>query len=247
MSVKKIAVLGTGKTGSEVIAALNAKSQYEIISLNRSNPPTEELWKSIDAAICFLPGPAFLEYFDLLVSNPKPMVVGSTGFELSPNQKTKIAALKCPWVMSSNFSLGMALAKSVITQMSTWAQKSGLSITHAIEETHHVHKKDAPSGTALLWKHWVVESIKATEATQPSPAQIQIQSHRVEDLCGLHEYRLELPQETMKFIHDATSRAVFAEGAVWSLERILKPGFSKHGKIDFFTLIEDSMKEGNPS
>jgi 4-hydroxy-tetrahydrodipicolinate reductase len=237
VSVKTIAVIGTGKTGSEVQNILTNKAEYKLVPINRSHPLSLEVWKSVDAAICFLPGPAFLENFNFLITHPKPMVIGSTGFELSPPQERSIEHLSCPWVMSSNFSLGMALAKAMITQMAKWAAASGLSVSHAIEETHHVHKKDAPSGTALLWKSW------ATAAMGTSPAPIRVSSQRTEDHCGLHEYSLTLPQETMSFKHDAKSRAVFAEGAVWALEKILNDDIHVSGKIDFFDLISATIQE----
>ncbi|HVJ65717.1 MAG TPA: dihydrodipicolinate reductase C-terminal domain-containing protein [Bdellovibrionota bacterium] len=234
-----IGVLGTGKTGGEVLNRLRASGKLDIVTFDSQNPPNAETWQRLDAAICFLPGPAFLSYFDLLIAHPVPMVIGSTGYELSKEQSKRIEALPCPWVMSSNFSLGMALAKSVITLMSSWAAQSGLPLESSISETHHVHKKDAPSGTALLWKRW------ATEAAGTNAPKIDIESHRVEDHCGLHEYRLALPQETMTFKHDAASRGVFAEGAVWALEKILA-GAARPGRNDFFDLIQRSLKEGTP-
>lgn len=234
--MKRIAILGTGKTGGEILRITQARPDFEVIAINRANPPTAALWKTIDAAICFLPGPAFLEYLDLFLNNPKPMIIGSTGFELSAAQNERLKNLPCPWVMSSNFSLGMSLAKLVITQMSAWAAAADLEISQAIEEVHHVHKKDAPSGTALLWKRWILE---ASGVTKP---EVKVTSQRVEDQCGTHEYTLILPQETMSFKHDATSRAVFAEGAVWALDKVLQNKTIPNGKNDFFDLVKEFMK-----
>lgn len=238
--MKTVAVLGTGKTGGEVLKILRAQGDIEVLALNHSNPPNEDLWNRIDAAVCFLPGPAFLQYLPLFLKIPKPMVIGSTGYELTSEQRQAISKIPCTWVMSSNFSMGMSLAKLVLSQMSEWAANSGLSYTHDIEETHHIHKKDAPSGTALLWKTWI-------ESSHPLSKHVKdIRSHRVEDECGLHEYHLRLPQETMSFSHNASSRAVFAEGAVWSLQQLLKNSTLPKGRVDFFDLIKLSFPTSTP-
>ena len=242
--MKTIGVVGTGKTGGEVLALLKKRSDVRTVEFNRSYPPTPAVWKSLDAAICFLPGPSMLAYFDVFTGDPKPMVIGSTGYELSPAQVARVRALPCPWVISSNFSLGMTLAKNVIAQMANWAARSGLPIAQSISETHHVQKKDAPSGTAILWRDWAVN---ASPGLKREP--IAIESRRVEDHCGVHRYTLALPNETMSFTHDAASRAVFAEGAVWALDTILRPAGSAsslRGRVDFFDLIATTMKEETP-
>lgn len=228
----KVAVLGVGKTGSEVLKLLQNDSRYEPVVFDTKNKISAETWKAVDAGICFLPGGAFLENFNTLISHPKPMIIGSTGYKLSPEQEQSISKLSVPWVMSFNFSIGMSLAKLVLTVMSKWSSGSKLKITEEIIETHHVNKKDAPSGTALLWNQWIQNS--------RGFGVDDIQSFRIEDQCGNHEYKLILPSEEMSFVHNASSRRVFAEGAVWALSEILatSPNKTDSGKIDFFDLVE---------
>lgn len=225
-----VGVLGVGKTGSEVRRLLSANPNLEIIAFDRKHPLTQSAWTTLDAAVCFWPGDAFVDHLDIFLTNPKPMVIGSTGYQLTPAQQQAIDKLPCPWIMSFNFSLGMSLAKISLTNMGKWLVGSGLEAEHSIRETHHTQKKDAPSGTALLWKRW----IESTGAPQVN----DIQSFRVADACGRHEYELRLAQETMTFVHDAKSRAVFAEGAVWALNKLLKDEVKTPGRVEFFDLVE---------
>ena len=76
--MKKYALLGAGRTGGKVLELVN--EQEEVFVFNTQNPTNLEELKEVDPIISFLPGPAFLDYLDLLVYTRKPVITGSTGF-----------------------------------------------------------------------------------------------------------------------------------------------------------------------
>ena len=82
-----------------------------------------------------------------------------------------------------------------------------------ISETHHIHKKDAPSGTALSLKHILEEA-------NPSLA-VEIRSHREGDASGLHVIEARSDNDCLELRHEAFSRRGFAEGAVRAAEWVV--------------------------
>src|SRR5690606_8004370 len=96
-----------------------------------------------------------------------------------------------------NFSLGMALCFEMIQKMEGALKKF---CTIAIEETHHLHKRDAPSGTALTLKE-----ILGVE---------KVTSKRLGEVVGIHQISFSLPNEILVLKHEAFSREAFARGAL---------------------------------
>lgn len=201
----KIALLGTGKTGSKVLEVVG---NDQVVGFDETNPPTLEKLQSCDAAISFLPGPAFVSYIDLLVESKLPVAVGSTGFEwpVDIDQRLKDAGVR--WVVSSNFALGMSIVRAMILSLSK-ASKLFSEYDFLLEEIHHIHKKDSPSGTALTWKEWLGEDAK-------------ISAKREGDNPGFHKLTLKTPYEDIAVEHQAKDRKIFAQGAVWTARRLQK-------------------------
>lgn len=210
----KIALLGTGKTGSKVI---EVASDNEVVGFDENNPPTLDKLKPCDVAISFLPGSAFLQYIDLLIESKLPVVVGSTGFEWPKDIDQRLKDANIGWVVSSNFALGMNIVRAMIYAMS---KAPGLfdEYKYNLEEIHHIHKKDSPSGTALTWQQWLGHNA-------------QISSKREGDNPGFHKLILKTPYEDIAIEHQSKDRRIFAQGAVWTAKRLLKgdldPGLHK--------------------
>lgn len=210
----KVALLGTGKAGSKV---LEIAGDNEIISFDESNPPTLEKLKDCEAAISFLPGPAFEKYMDLLIESKLPVAVGSTGFDWPEEIDKKLKEANLAWVAASNFALGMNLIRAMISSLSK-APKLFNEYRFNIEEIHHIHKKDSPSGTALTWKEWL-----GREA--------EISAKREGDNPGFHKLTLQTPYEDISIEHQSKDRKIFAQGAIWTVKRLLAgdipPGLHK--------------------
>lgn len=213
MKNMKIAVIGTGKTGSEVVDLLDPENV--IGPFNTSNKPTPEKLEDADAIIIFVPGTAVGEIFDTVLQTGIPAVWGSTGYKWPDNLDQKLRDKGVKWLKASNFSLGMNIVRKCISVISRGSELLDEPQFH-IHEIHHTGKVDAPSGTAISWKEWLDKEAEIT-------------SERKGDIKGIHELEMKTDSESIFLKHRAHKRAVFAKGALWSAEQLLKksmgPGF----------------------
>lgn len=193
----KVALLGRGKTGSQVIKLLDEKN-IEFTNFHREHPPTLELLTKHDAVISFLPGDALASYLPLLKEANLPVISGSTGYDFSQVKDLV-------WIQGNNFSLGMNVARLMIECMSTAATLFQDDFKSSIHEVHHTKKLDAPSGTALSWQRWLGLSADIT-------------SERTGDVVGDHQLTVETPFEKITLRHQALDRQIFAQGALWAVD-----------------------------
>lgn len=225
----KIAILGKGKTGSEVIELLKSnKPVNQITIFDSQNVPTAQKLKGHDVIISFLPGEAFLNMISMLVDTKIPVVCGSTGFEWPRTLNFKLKDQRIRWIYSSNFSLGMNLVQQMIFTLNR-AQKVFNDYSFNIHEVHHTKKLDAPSGTALSWKKWLNLPCEITH-------------DRSGDVIGFHELTLDTPFETIKLSHDAKSRKIFAEGAIYAAKKLASDPTIPYGLNSFQEIISQELK-----
>ncbi|MEK7059860.1 MAG: dihydrodipicolinate reductase C-terminal domain-containing protein [Patescibacteria group bacterium] len=220
----KIALLGTGKTGSKVIELHG--SEY-VTGFNHSNPPTLAKLKGHDVVISFLPGPIFVDYIDLLIESGLPVVSGSTGFDWPSDIDKRLKVKKVAWITASNFSLGMNLVRGMIKVLA----KAPLLFDNfdlKLHEIHHIHKKDQPSGTSLSWQQWVGQDVKIT-------------SGRDGDNPGDHKLTLVTPYEDISVRHQAKDRRIFAEGAIWTARKLLE-GNTDSGLHNLADVMEKELE-----
>ncbi len=128
-----------------------------------------------------------------------PLVVGATGWSAAELRELETAARSFPILRSANFSLGVQICR--ITLLAWRAYPELAEWKASIREVHHADKKDAPSGTALA-----LQDALGREA--------EIASVREGAVVGTHVVVLESGSEKLTLIHEAKSRAVFAEGAL---------------------------------
>ncbi|MCO4793722.1 MAG: hypothetical protein KC493_08425, partial [Bacteriovoracaceae bacterium] len=179
-----------------------------------------------DVIISFLPGDAFRELIPTLIESKIPVVTGSTGFDWPNDISDQLIKNKVSWVKAHNFSLGMNLMKQMIKSL-TKATELFDEFNFKIHEVHHTKKVDAPSGTALSWAKWL---------NLPT----DITSERTGDVVGDHQLTLETNTERMTIRHEALDRKIFAEGAIWASQKIIKKEFPV-GLTDFQTYIQDKI------
>lgn len=146
-----------------------------------------------------------------------PVVIATTGH--TPEELAMIAqaAKEIPIFHSGNMSVGVAL-------LCTLAKKTAAVFPTAdieIVETHHCHKLDAPSGTALM----LADAIRESREDAPNqlgraghcprkPGEIGIHAVRRGEIVGIHEVMISTPTQTITLCHEAHTRALFAEGAL---------------------------------
>jgi 4-hydroxy-tetrahydrodipicolinate reductase len=217
-------LLGRGKTGSLVAEVATARKHQVRIASSKENAScaalTPEKLQDIDAVIDFTAPHCVLVNIEACVNAGKNMVVGTTGwYNDIDHVRTLVAQHKTGFVYAANFSVGVNLFFDV-------ARAAAAALRHdysgQIFERHNVHKKDAPSGTAITIQQVISESSGHHE-------DLEITSFREGDVVGLHEVVLESSADRIYLCHDAKSRRGFAEGAVRAAEWVA----DKKGFFDF--------------
>ena len=150
------------------------------------------------------------EGFDALVAlcrqRRAALVSGTTGLSDAQRQALDAAAAEVPVLWAANFSLGVAVLEELVERAA--AALAGWDCD--IVETHHVHKKDAPSGTALA----------LGAAAGQGGAQARYASLRAGDVVGEHLVHFTVAGQPVELVHRATNRDVFARGALHAASRL---------------------------
>lgn len=225
----KIAVIGTGKTGGEVVELI--EDENLVGPFNSSNKPTVEALQKADAVIVFVPGSAVGDVFDTILESGTPAVWGSTGYKWPDNLDGQLKEKGLKWLRASNFSLGMNIVRRCIKLISKGSELLDDPAFH-IHEVHHTDKLDAPSGTAISWKEWLDKGA-------------EISSERKGDIKGIHELHMKTKPESIWLKHQAHERAVFAKGAIWSAEQLLKDSVGS-GFHDIETIFDNIVASERP-
>ena len=214
----KIALVGYGKMG-KIIEEIALKRGHEIVARLKETPTAENL-NNPDVAIEFsIPEAAFSNIKSCL-ENKIPVISGTTGW-LEKRAEIDTIALEngTAFLYGSNFSLGVNLFFSLNEKLAA-LMKNVDEYSCQLEEIHHIHKKDAPSGTAIsiaegIFKHSDYNSWKLEETEGTS---LGIEAIREGEVPGTHSvyYRSEVDEIEIK--HTAFNRNGFALGAVIAAE-----------------------------
>ena len=220
----KIALIGYGKMG-KTIEQIALNRGHQIVSIVDINNPEEfqsDNFKSADVAIEFTtPATAFDNYMKSFAAGV-PVVSGTTGWlDRIGEIKEKCAKEGKTFFYASNFSIGVniffALNKYLAKIMNNFPVYN-VSMTG----THHIHKLDAPSGTAITLAEGILENVDRKERwtleTAEQPTDLPIHAIREGEVPGIHEVTYESDVDYISIKHDAKSRAGFALGAVVAAE-----------------------------
>lgn len=135
----------------------------------------------------------------------KAIVIGTTGFTIEQQQQINDAAKAIPILQASNMSIGVNLTLALLKKVATVAPNADI----AISETHHIHKIDAPSGTAITMAEVIANSLNKNIEDC-----LTIDSIREGEVIGDHSVKFSLDNEEIEITHRATNRRVFAQGAI---------------------------------
>lgn len=164
----------------------------------------------------------------------RAVVIGTTGLSNEETDAVTRASAQIPIVWAPNMSLGVNLLFATVKKA---AQVFGSGYRVEVDETHHVHKKDAPSGTALRLGEKVAEGLKQPFSDilvhDPEGAgnlrdedKLIMRSFRKGEVVGEHTVSFENEGERITFTHHAHSRHAFAMGALHAAQWVVsrKPG-----------------------
>lgn len=220
----KIALVGYGKMGKtiEQIAVSRGHEIVSIIDINNPDDFESAAFKSADVAIEFTtPATAFDNYMKCFAANV-PVVSGTTGWTARMSEIKEMCEKEGKtFFYASNFSIGVniffALNKYLAKVMNNFP-----SYDVRMTEVHHIHKLDAPSGTAITLAEGILENIdrkdRWTLETAEKATDLPIHAIREGEVPGIHEIIYESDVDTISIKHDAKSRAGFALGAVVAAE-----------------------------
>ncbi len=213
----KVAIIGYGKMGHEIEKVLLERGHEVALRIdveNRERDMVPERFEDIDVAIEFTsPATAYDNIRQCLLMGV-PVLSGSTGWL---EHKAEVDAL-CrqqggAFFYSSNYSLGV----NVLFRLNRWLAKVMAPMEQydvKIEETHHIHKLDAPSGTAATLAEDMAVASKGAKVV----AKEDIISYREGEVPGIHTITYDSEEDTLTVSHSAKSRRGLALGAVLAAE-----------------------------
>jgi 4-hydroxy-tetrahydrodipicolinate reductase len=220
-------VLGRGKTGSIVADVAHERGHGVRVVGEEENHHASALTApflaGFDAVIDFTTPESVVQNLRACLANGARVVVGTTGWYKHLNDMRAICERRNAGLLyGTNFSVGVQAVMRVARELVLAAPGYKFSIT----ETHHVTKKDAPSGTALSLKQLM-------EQAHPG-LQVEIVSKREGDAAGIHVVEARSENDVIELRHESFSRRGFAEGAVRAAEWLA----GKTGCWDFRDVVE---------
>ena len=227
--VGALEVSGHKNLGQDVGKILKTKNLGIKISDNIIN-----LFANTDAVIDFTLPNATVDHAKYAAQARIVHVIGTTGLSSSQLKKIEYASKHATIIKSGNMSLGVNLLETLVRQA---ASKLDTSFNIQINEEHHKHKIDAPSGTALMLgnaaakgRNLKLDKVKKISRLNTkgshSKDKIVFTSFRKGETVGNHEVIFSSPDEIINFQHKANNRGIFASGAIYAVKwgQDKKPG-----------------------
>ena len=257
--MKKIRLLVTGcmgRMGQQIIKSVKKDKNFKLTALTENRKinkkingvkvelNNEKLFKNVDIIIDFTIPKCTFQVLKIATKLKKKVVIGTTGFTKEEENLIKNFSKKIPILKAGNMSLGINLLM-YLTEIT--ASSLGKNFLSKIFEIHHKHKKDYPSGTALmLGKGIAVGKNKSfysllgkkylNKKTFPYSIKINFNSVRRGEIIGEHEVKFSSGKEIITLNHEAFDRALYSEGALTAAKWLInkKPGlYSMRNLMNF--------------
>ena len=200
---------------------LNKVSDIKSSKLVTAN--SVQLIKEANVIIDFTTPESTLDNLKIASANKTSVVIGTTGMTDAQKMKVKSYSKKIPILMSSNMSLGVNLLFNLVQQTASALKNTDYDIE--IAETHHKHKKDAPSGTALSLGEYAAQGRKITlnkskvldrtkKLTLRKKGDIGFSVTRGGEIAGEHTVSFIGTNDRVDLVHKANNRSIFVSGAI---------------------------------
>ncbi len=202
---QRITALALKDKAFKISALLENPGRPDVPSMSCGFPVNfkDDALRGSGVLIEFTTPDATLEHLKACQKYGVNMVIGTTGLTKTQIAKIKKASRKIAIVFSSNMSIGVNLVFGLVRQA---AQITGKKYEIRLTETHHIHKKDAPSGTAKTMAE-VAEQYAKTKVKA-------IESLREGEVIGDHTITFESDVDLISIHHHAKTRDIFAEGSL---------------------------------
>ena len=245
-----------GRMGQQLIKSANKSKAFKLVSLTENRKINKKILgikpelNSIDAfkkaniIIDFTIPKCTLEILKIATKQKKRIVIGTTGFTKNEEKLIKRYSKKIPILKAGNMSLGVNLLM-YLTEIT--AKSLGEKFLSKVYEVHHKHKKDYPSGTALMLGQGIAKGRKKefysilgkkyfNKKTFPYGNKINFNSIRRGEVIGEHEVMFSSGKEVIKLNHESFDRALYSEGALIAAKWLInkKPGlYSMRNLLNF--------------
>ena len=245
-----------GRMGQQLIKSTKNNKNFKLVTLTENKPinkkiaginldlNTEEAFKKIDVIVDFTIPECTLDILKIASKLKKRLVIGTTGFTQKEEGVIKKYSKKIPILKAGNMSLGVNLLMYLTEMASRSLNEEYLS---KIFEVHHKHKKDYPSGTALMLGKGIADGKNKNfysligkkflnKSFFPYGKKINFNSIRKGEIIGEHEVTFSSGKEIIKLNHEAFDRALYSDGALTAAKWLInkKPGlYSMRDLLNF--------------
>jgi 4-hydroxy-tetrahydrodipicolinate reductase len=245
-----------GRMGQQLIKSSKSNNNFKLVSLTENikinkkfngikpEPNTEGAFKKADIIIDFTIPKCTIEVLKIASKLKKRVVIGTTGFTQKEDKIIKNYSKKIPILKAGNMSLGVNL----LMYLTEIASKSlGDNYLSKIFEIHHKHKKDYPSGTALMLGKGIADGKNKdlynligkkflNKKNFPYGKKINFNSIRKGEIIGEHEVKFSSGKEIITLNHEAFDRRLYSDGALTAAKWLVKkkPGlYSMRDLLNF--------------
>ena len=235
-----------GRMGQQIIKTIKSDKNFKLVTLTEDKKinkkingikieqNTELAFKKTNLIIDFTTPKCTFQILKIAAKLKKKLVIGTTGFSKKEENLIKKFSKKIPILKAGNMSFGINLLM-YLTEIA--AGSLGKKFLSKIHEVHHKHKKDFPSGTALMLGKGIAVGKKKNfyniigkkylnKKTFPFGNKINFNSLRKGEIIGEHEVKFSSGKETITLNHEAFDRALYSEGALSAAKWLMtkKPG-----------------------
>ena len=257
MKTINLAISGClGKMGQQLIKSTKTNNYFKLVTITENKPinkkiakikpslNTEFAFKKSDVIIDFTVPKCTLDILKIASKLKKRVVIGTTGFTQKEEALIKKFSKKIPILKAGNMSLGVNLLMYLTEIASKSLNEEYLS---KIFEVHHKHKKDHPSGTALMLGKGIADGKNKSfydllgkkflnKKDFPYGKKINFNSIRKGEIIGEHEVTFSSGKEIIKLNHEAFDRALYSDGALTAAKWLMnkRPGlYSMRDLLNF--------------
>jgi 4-hydroxy-tetrahydrodipicolinate reductase len=223
-----------GRMGQQLIKSSKSNKSFKLVALTENKPinkkiagiklnsNTDQTFKKIDVIVDFTVPKCTLEILKIASKLKKRVVIGTTGFTQKEEALIKRYSRKIPILKAGNMSLGVNLLM-YLTEIASGSL--GDNYLSKVFEIHHKHKKDYPSGTALMLGKGIADGKKKNlysligkkflnKKSFPFGKKINFNSIRKGAIIGEHEVVFSSGKEIITLNHEAFDRTLYSDGAL---------------------------------
>ena len=231
-----------GRMGQQVIKSVKNDKNFKLVAITESKKRnkkingvkidvnTEQTFKKAHLIIDFTVPKCTFQILRIATKLKKRVVIGTTGFTKKEENLIKKFSKKIPILKAGNMSLGINLLM-YLTEIAS--SSLGNNFLSKVYEVHHKHKKDHPSGTALMLGKGIAVGKKKdfykmignkyfNKRTFPYGKKINFNSIRKGETVGEHEVKFSSGKEIITLNHEAFDRALYSEGALMAAKWLMK-------------------------